>query len=323
MGFRKKLRVRSTATLHDFFGPPASFKKQKNKTPAARSKDTRTSKNEAVVSPQDIIVIDSDSEDESRVSQVPRAGGKRRRLSESSDEVEFVDQAQAQKPITTQASRNSTKSRCEALRNVPTKIPLIPPDQILFAEPISMFASNTASCPKEVAFPSFGKPSLLFPTAAHPPSSSTSLSFGPSTLLPSTSDELLSSTHRRPPSCPSPAPGVQSSIFGDPSSKVDFNLTTGVLEHDWGTGDDEKAFEPLADDEGDDYDLTISTPSSGSAGQNAVLENASKFTRVLYETHSYLGCGSPKLSCQMDSLQTVSTFVFAFASSSPWAFSIS
>jgi hypothetical protein len=267
--FKKKQMVRSTTTLHDFFNPgAANLKKQSSKTQATQSKfkATRTSKqNEGTVLLQDIIIIDSDSDDEPGLSQVQGTQGikRRRRLSESSDEVEFVDEVQPHKTIPSRGRKRLTRTGGEEVpREVSTKGPFASPDQVVFGEPGGILTSNTA---QHAVFPSFGTPSLLFPITAQPPlsstSSSTSRSFGSPTLLSCAGDQLLERKPHRPPSCPSPAPDVQTSISIDDSPQMDFEFSANVLDDDWGMGDDEVAFELSAGDEGDDIDdSTTSTP---------------------------------------------------------------
>lgn len=256
--FKKKQIPRSTATLHDFFNPAtAPLENRKSNTLAAPARTKfKGTRSEGAVSAQDIIVIDSDSDDAPGVSQIQGVQGtKRRRLSGSSDEVEFVDQVQPSKN-TTQASKRSTKPGSkDNLHKVSTKNPFTP-DKVVSAESTSVLTSNTASCPPELLFPSFGNPSLLFPTTAHPPlsaASSTPLSFGSPTLLSSTDDQILA--------CPSQVPDVQNFIPNGDLSKIDFEFSTNILDDDWGMGDDEVPLEHLVDDEGDDVDdLTISSP---------------------------------------------------------------
>jgi hypothetical protein len=276
MGPLKKKHVRSTVTLHDFFDPGAtSLGKQKIKSQTTQSNLKGTRSGTVSLQPEDIIVIDSDSDDAPSFSQVQRTQRtKKRKLSGSSDEVEFVDQVQPHRgKLAAQASKRAIKSAGD---KTSTKKPFTFSEQITFGEPTGV----SSSCPQEVAFPSFGTPSLLFPAPSHPPLSSTlstSPSFGSPTLLSSTGDQLLEPKHNQPPSCPSSASDVQN-ISDVDSSNMDFELSTHVFDEDWGTGDDEIAFEQSADDEGDDVcDSTISAPLDLSG---TVV--ASNFIQVLY-----------------------------------------
>ena len=257
---KKKQIVRSAVTLHDFFKSGAASLQRDKIRSTLSNKGTRSPRqNGRTVSPQDIIVIDSDSGDEPILSRVQGASGtKRRRLSESSNEVEFVDQLDSEvrlpKSTAPRASKRSTKSRSrDGLPKVSTMEPLPSSDEIIFSESTNVATSQTQ---EEAGFLSFGAPSLLFPIPAQPPL------FSPPTLLSSTSDL------HQPPSPPtSDAQSLRTSISDDNFSNMDFEFSTNSLDEDWGMGDDEAAFEPSAGDNGDDiYDLTnpaildLSTP---------------------------------------------------------------
>jgi hypothetical protein len=298
MPLKKKQIVRSNVTLHDFFNPGAT---SSEKTQIARSKfeGRRASKIEAT--PQDIIVVDSDSDDELIVSQIQRTQGKkRRRLSGSSDEVEFVEQGRVHK-IMSQGRRES----------------------------------NMNSSAQETTVPSFGSPFLLFPVA---PSSSTSLSLGSPKLLSNITEQRSEPELYRPPPCPPPPSDAQNSaLYDGDTSGMDFDFSANTLDDEWGTGDDEIVSEPLADDEGNDvYDSLISlapdvscpysafASASGGAGRSTVSQAVSDFVRMLfYKTHNSLGRETrPGIVDCGGNFKTDPIFVFSFISSGPWTFAV-
>lgn len=289
---KKKRIIHSSATLHDFFGPgAASLAKQRDKTQTIQCKTTsKTRKNKETAAPHDVIIIDSDSEDEPKVLRVQLEGAqatKRRRLSESSSEVEFVDQLQPYKSSTAQTGKRAVKTPSEnKSRGSSTNKFFTPPCRSVPGGPLTLNSKL-----QDVAFPSFGTPSLLFPTPARPPppsspTSSISSSFGPPTLLASTDEQSSETEHHRPPSCPSPPPDVSNSVPYEDSSKVDIDLSN---EDEWGTGDDETTFEPSVNEELE-IDNIYDTANSASlelsgffpTGGVALSQTASNFMQMLY-----------------------------------------
>jgi hypothetical protein len=294
---KKKQVVRSTVTLHNFFDPGASrLGKQKSHTTQSKIIGTHSSKRAVSRLPGDIIVIDSDSDDASGVSHIQGTQRiKKRRLSWSSDEVEFVDQVQL-RTVTgpAQPSKRSIKSGNEGvLHKASTKTPLTS-EQIRYGEPASILTSSpntdSSSCPQDVVLPSFGTPFLLFPTAVHPhlyPSSDSQ------TWLTSPGNQVSESKHHQPPSCSSSGINVNSDHI---SSQMDLEFPATTFDDDWAMCDDETTLEPPADDEEDDvYDLNVSVPlelSDSTSRCATTSQTVRNFMQVLlyYEAHCSLGC---------------------------------
>ncbi|KAF8074930.1 hypothetical protein FPV67DRAFT_604613 [Lyophyllum atratum] len=261
-----KRKSQSTVTLHDFFDAGAhSSLKAKGKQKATPVRNQRPKQN--LVSPENVIVIDCDSDSEPEAVQLIRKKQKRR-LSVSFGEVEFVDNAatNVRRPATT-TSNTSQSSRESPPRNgKSTKLSTLP-DPSTSAR-LSFAPDSATPEAKEMPVFPFGAPTLLLNTTSAASTSANSkptsnvLGFGsPTLLLGSNSVPILSnqgaSTSRAPP----PAEGHSP----DEGFMMDLGLPADVTD-DWGTGDDETAFTREPDEEEEELeDMSVDASPIGPA----------------------------------------------------------
>jgi hypothetical protein len=221
-GKKSKDANKSTVTLHNFFFSPgagSSNKPQLSKSSkkATPSKATPTS---AGVS-KEVIVIDSDSDEE---VEVVRSTSKKRRRSEGSSDVEHVQCT----PI----------RRVNTIAVVPHALPSLTSETTLnFGKPSALLGSSSHSLGPVVPTLSFGPPSALLggPGLTAPTFSGTPLAFGEPTLL--------------------LGPRVSSSI-NDSVTQMDAEMDLGG-DDEWGMGDDEMAVDPDEDEESAQLDESI------------------------------------------------------------------
>jgi hypothetical protein len=269
MSAKKKGAIQSKVTLLDFFNPgsgSSSKEKEKTRIPA------KATPAKAMTLPQDVIVVDSDSDDEPiEVIEVFQATSrkKRRRLSESSGEVEFVDPPPTKRKTgnatneTHGAQKMKEKNTQRSSLGSISALSLKNTKEVAFSEP-SLSTSKFAATSTEnsgPSFASFGAPSLLpcnpITSKKDTASNSATVSFGaPSLLLPRDNQPSFSSSH-----ITSPTDAGQ-----DPSHNEE--EACPALDDDWGMGDDEAAFVRSPEDGIDEYleelRISLSRTSSGS-----------------------------------------------------------
>ncbi|KAJ7491886.1 DNA cross-link repair protein pso2/snm1 [Mycena latifolia] len=216
-GKNSKNANKSAVTLHNFFSSPGAGPSKKPLAPKSSTKSTpgssKLAKSKSTSESREIIVIDSDSDEE---VQVVRAAPKKRRLSASSSDVELVERAPSK--------------RANAALTAPPALPsIIVEPTVSFGTPSGLL--SPPSGPPVVPRLSFGPPSALLggPNVDAPTVPGASLAFGKPTSL------LGSRVSPPEDDCPSPAP-------------TDVCLDLGG-EDDWGMGDDEMAGNADDDDE--------------------------------------------------------------------------
>jgi len=247
-------------TLHNFFTPAAdSFKP--GKAAAANTKGRQRSATN--VPSGEIIVIDSDSDDEpTAVSAVGKK--KKRRMSGSSADIEFVEQLVVKRPLLDQTDKpdlkvgSRQKSR-EKDKHGPVK-PISSPISeawAVFGQPSALLRSNSSSWQlaegDNKPVPSFPSPSSILgiPSNAYP--TPKTFSFGlPMPMLrcpdkpdPSHPSDLSNSAE--PSSSDIYIGGVRAPSTPDLEMAVDIDM---LADHSdgWGMGDDEMAFAAMPEE---------------------------------------------------------------------------
>ncbi|KAJ6539486.1 DNA repair metallo-beta-lactamase-domain-containing protein [Mycena capillaripes] len=207
---KKNLKDKSTVTLHNFFTSPGASTSKQPTTPKSFKKSTPSAGDKRKSVPQEIIVIDSDSDVE--VEVVPTIPKKRGRSGSSSD-VELLPSGSI-KRVNTVASA-----------------PPIPGEPMLsFGGPSALLSESSVLLEAPTPSLSFGAPSALL---GGPAASTTASLFGAPSLL-SVEDSVSS----RDDGCPSP-------IMTEVNADMDFQGG----EDDWGMGDDEMGADPDDDDD--------------------------------------------------------------------------
>lgn len=280
MSSKKKRVIQSKVTLHNFFNAGSSSSAKELGKTRTHAKSTHPKPPNLS---QDIIVIDSDSDDEPveiiRTLKVT-SSKKRRRLSESSGEVEFIDPAPLRRKTTADTVEEPQKAgnreskdiqhRLSGSNSAPT---LNHPTKNALGYPSSSYLTGPLKESSKTTVASFGTPSLLLMNSTtakiDPTSSSRTLSFGaPFLLRPRDTQPQSSSSHV---SCPSAdnrdPPNNDEKNLGE----IDFST---AVDDDWGMGDDETALlRSLGDEVEDDIEeLRIST-SRHSSGPVSVADS--------------------------------------------------
>ncbi|KAG6812732.1 hypothetical protein H0H92_000949 [Tricholoma furcatifolium] len=245
---KRKSQSQSTGTLHDFFnaaGGPSSIVSKKKQKAVAKPKTP--------VNSDDVIIIhDSDSEPE--VIQVISTK-KRRRISDSTGEIEFVEQKLA---VSVHGQSACTSSRDHQNPNTSQKAleqKSSPP--LTVSNPSH---SNSASLAwalesKEAETLPFGPPILLLntPTGSAVTSAHTPLpdvfSFGKPTLLLGSDTASSSSNLDAPASRSLRTASTEDLLCPTPDEVDDMMDIPFNIGDEWGTGDDETAFTRVDEEE--------------------------------------------------------------------------
>lgn len=278
MSSKKKRVIQSKVTLHNFFnaGSSSSAKESgKTRTPA---KSTHPKPPEL-----DIIVIDSDSDDEPveiiRTLKVT-SSKKRRRLSESSGEVEFVDPAPLRRKTFAGIVEEQQKAGDREGKDIQHKLSdsssaptLNHPTENVLGYPSSSHLTSPLKESSKTTVASFGTPSLLLinstTTKTNPTSTSRTLSFGaPFLLRPRDTQPQSSLSHVSCPSADNRDPS-----YNDEESPGETDFST-VVNDDWGMGDDEnELLRSLGDEVEDDFEELRVNTSRNSSGPISVADS--------------------------------------------------
>ncbi|RDB23954.1 DNA cross-link repair protein pso2/snm1 [Hypsizygus marmoreus] len=248
---KRKQVSKSTVTLHNFFQSGGESSRNRNGN-GTTGRIQESKKAPPKVAPENIIVIDSDSEPEV-VQVVSRK--KQRRLSESSGEVEFIDGGNT-KPLTAGGSVINTSQMVNATNDLQRRSTAMNVQD----SPSVSSSSGSISRVKKIEKPtySFGAPTLLLdtvPLATNSDSSSKPHSFGkPTLLIGGDALKLSASTCFNPEGAQQPWTDVE-----ETQTELEFSDLAG---EDWGTGDDETFLASVVEDEEEDVEEMIVDPSS-------------------------------------------------------------